>query len=69
MDEQEAIPARYGRVAGVLDERSRRAVAAAAALTIGWGGIAAVSRATGLARQAIRLGIAELTGTLGRVSP
>jgi hypothetical protein len=69
MDEEGAIAARYARVAGVLDERSRRAVAASEALTLGWGGITAVSRATGLARQAIRLGIAELTGTVPSAAP
>jgi len=69
MKEQEAIKGRYARVAGVLDERSRRAVAASEALALGWGGITAVSRATGLSRTAIRLGIAELTGAVPRAAP
>jgi hypothetical protein len=69
MKEQEAIKERYARVARVLDERSRRAVAAAEALALGWGGITAVSRATGLSRTAIRLGIAELTGAVPRAAP
>ncbi len=69
MKEQEAIKERYARVAGVLDERSRRAVAASEALALGWGGISAVSRATGLSRTAIRLGIAELTGAVPRAAP
>ena len=69
MKEQEAIKERYARVAGVLDERSRRAVAASEALALGWGGITAVSRATGLSRTAIRLGIAELTGAVPRAAP
>jgi hypothetical protein len=69
MDEEEAITARYARVAGVLDERSRRAVAASEALGLGWGGISAVARATGLSRRAIRLGIAELTGTVPSAAP
>jgi hypothetical protein len=69
MDEQEAIAGRCARVVGVLDERGRRAVAASEALTIGWGGITAVSRATGLSRQTIRLGIAELTGTVPSAAP
>ena len=55
MTEQEAIKERYARVAGVLDERSRRAVAASEALTLGCGGITAVSRATGvLATRLVR---------------
>jgi Rhodopirellula transposase DDE domain len=57
-----AIKARFARVAGRLDERTRRLVAASEALELGWGGITAVSRATGLARKAIRRGIAELRG-------
>ena len=44
----------------VLDERSRRLVAAAESAAIGRGGVSAVSRATGLSRQVIRQGIAEL---------
>src|ERR687885_1141577 len=69
MKEHEAIRARYARVAGTLDERSRRAVAAAEALALGWGGISAVSRATGLSRTAIRLGIKELRGTVPSAAP
>ncbi len=59
-----AITERYARVAGTLDERGRRAVAASEALAIGWGGISAVARATGLSRTVIQLGIKELSGTV-----
>ncbi len=69
MKEQEAIKERYARVAGALDERSRRAVAASEALALGWGGITAVSRATGLSRTAIWLGIKQLRGELPRAAP
>src|SRR3954469_10608133 len=69
MNEQERIAARYGQVAGTLDERGRRAVAAAEALALGWGGISAVARATGLAPQTIRLGIAELRGAVPSAGP
>ena len=62
MDETTAIKERFARVAGSLDERARRLVAASEALALGWGGISATSRATGLSRAAIRLGIAELQG-------
>src|SRR4051794_32014204 len=65
----EAISARYTRLAATLDERSRRAVAASEALALGRGGIAAVSRATGLSRKAIRLGIAELRGEVPAAGP
>ena len=63
MEEQEVIKARFARVAKLLDERTRRAVAASEALAIGWGGITAVARATGLSRKVIQDGIKELAGT------
>src|SRR5215472_2866427 len=69
MEQQEVIKARFARVAETLDERTRRAVAASEALAIGWGGITAVSRATGLSRTVIQNGIKELTGTLPRAAP
>jgi hypothetical protein len=71
MKEQEraAIESRYARVAGPLDERGRRAVAASEAWAIGWGGITTVSRATGLSRKAIALGLQELSGTIPRAAP
>ena len=60
---------RYAQVAGILDERGRRAVAAAEALSYGWGGITAVARATGLARGVIALGMRELRGTVPSAAP
>src|SRR5579859_7624195 len=45
-----------------LDERGRRQVAAAEALTIGWGGVTLVAAATGVARGSITLGLKELRG-------
>jgi hypothetical protein len=67
-----AIKLRYEAVSPVLDERGRRRFAAAEALTAGWGGIAAVSKATGMARSTIGYGLRELRGkapdsTLGGV--
>jgi len=44
----------------VLDERSRRLLAAAESKAWGLGGISAVSRATGMSRQVIRQGLKEL---------
>ena len=71
MDEITMIKERFSRVAGSLDERARRFVAASEALAFGWGGIAATARPTGLSRTAIRRGIAELQGapaaTPGRI--
>ena len=46
----------------MLDERGRRRFGAAEALTAGRGGIAAVSRATGLARSTIGRALSELRG-------
>jgi len=69
MTTHEAIKDRYARVAGTLDERGRRAVAAAEALALGFGGITAVSRATGLSRTVIQRGINELKGAIPVAAP
>ncbi len=55
-----AIKARFERLVPYLDERARRLFAANEALTAGWGGITAVSEATGVARSTIGRGLAEL---------
>jgi Rhodopirellula transposase DDE domain len=55
-----AIHRRFMALRDVLDERSRRFIAAAESLSIGRGGIAAVTRATGMAGQVIRRGMEEL---------
>jgi transposase len=60
MKREEEIKQRYERVAGELNERTRRLLAASEALAIGWGGVSVVSRATGLSRQVISDGIKEL---------
>jgi hypothetical protein len=57
-----AIKLRYDALSPALDERSRRRFAAAEALAAGWGGIAAVSEATGIARSTIGYGLRELRG-------
>ena len=62
MTQEEEIKQRYVRIAGDLTERTRRLFAANEALSLGWGGISAVSRATGLSRQVISDGIQELQG-------
>ncbi len=66
---EDGIRQRYERVARVLDERGRRAVAAAEALTLGRGGITRVARATGLSRKAIALGIKGLSGAVAQAAP
>ena len=54
------IRARYERIQGSLNERARRLFAASEAVAHGWGGIAAVFRATGIAPRTIGAGIREL---------
>lgn len=55
-----ALKRRFELLAPSLDERTRRLVAAAEAMAIGWGGVSRVSQATGVSRRAISQGIAEL---------
>ena len=51
---------KYAAVSSVLNERGRRLWAAAESRAMGYGGDAIVSAATGLARQTIRKGRAEI---------
>ena len=54
------IRARYAALSDLLDERARRIFAASEARAAGYGGIAAVSRATGIAASTIGRGLKEL---------
>jgi transposase len=56
----EWIQEKYTALAADLDERGRRRWAAAESRSLGWGGIAAVSEATGISDRTIRNGITEL---------
>ena len=56
----EPIRERFSAVAPFLDERARRLVAAAEAFAVGYGGIAAVAMATGMAPSTIGRGLKEL---------
>src|SRR5260370_30543023 len=60
MKKEEEIKQPYERLAGELNERTRRLFAANEAMALGWGGIAVVARATGLSRQVIVDGMQEL---------
>ncbi len=60
MDHVAVVRERYERVGVSLHERGRRLFAAAEALAIGWGGVAIVARATGLAPSTIGAGKAEI---------
>ena len=54
------IQQRFRSLSPFLDERMRRLVAAAESAAIGYGGVSAVARATGVSRRAIGEGIKEL---------
>jgi hypothetical protein len=54
------IQRRFRSLSPFLDERMRRLVAAAESEAIGYGGVSAVARATGVSRRAITEGIKEL---------
>ena len=55
-----AITARFNALTPVLDERTRRLLAAAESQAIGRGGISMVAKAVGISRAVIRQGVAEL---------
>ncbi len=56
-----AIRQRFETVSPFLDERGRRLVAATEAVSAGYGGIAAVAAATGVAPSTIGRGLKELS--------
>jgi hypothetical protein len=58
--DERLIAEKFDYLAAHLDERRMRLVAAAEAIALGYGGIAGVARATGLAASTIRRGIEEL---------
>ena len=60
MVDADAIRQRWEAVGAKLDERGRRLFAAAEARTAGWGGLAMVSKITGLARSTINRGEDDL---------
>ena len=60
METSGPVRQRFILLEGLLDERTRRLVAAAEALTLGRGGVTAVARATGLSRPTIQQGMEEL---------
>jgi hypothetical protein len=60
MIDEDAIRYRWETVGSTLDERGRRLFAAGEVRTAGWGGLAVVSRITGLARSTINRGEDDL---------
>jgi len=68
MIDQDAIRARYNALGPFLNERDRRLFAASEARAAGRGGIAAVSRTTGIARSTLGRGLADLRSGAVRCS-
>jgi hypothetical protein len=64
MIDHNPIRERFSALSQHLDERSRRVFAAAEAKAAGYGGIAAVWRATGIAPSTINRGLKELAEEL-----
>ena len=60
MEHFEAVKKRFEGIRGALNERARRLFAGTEALAIGWGGVATVARATGIAPSTIGIGKAEV---------
>jgi hypothetical protein len=58
--EDDLVRAKFGLLSPHLDERATRLWAAAEAIALGYGGIAAVVRGTGIAASTVGRGIAEL---------
>jgi Rhodopirellula transposase DDE domain len=56
----QGLRTKYGTLQPIMDERLRRQWAATEALALGWGGISAVATATGLSRNTIAAGVAEI---------
>ncbi|PQZ93701.1 hypothetical protein CQ018_08575 [Arthrobacter sp. MYb227] len=60
MEQEELLRAKFDTVLPHLDERSQRFVLAAEARSLGYGGIAAVAKASRTSRSLIQQGVAEL---------
>ena len=56
----EGLEVKFNALAGDLDERGRRRWAASEAMALGYGGVSAVAKATGLSRNTVHKGIREL---------
>ena len=56
----QSIKNRYNRIEPALTEKTRRLWAASEALELGYGGVSAISRATGIAPKTIMRGIVEI---------
>lgn len=70
MIDEAALRRQYALLRPSLDERGRRLFAASQAEALGYGGIAAVARATGIAPGTIGRGVKEIAaGLRGKAAP
>jgi hypothetical protein len=69
VDKQRSLGERFELLAPCLNERSLRLWAGAEAKALGWGGICAVARSSGLAINTVRRGLAEVTGQVRGLDP
>jgi hypothetical protein len=60
MESSAALPKKFAAVWRLLDERTRRIMAANEAMALGYGGVSRVRQACGLSRKAIAKGIQEI---------
>lgn len=60
MNDHEKLQKKFAAVWPLLDERTRRIMAANEAMSLGYGGVSTVSRACGLSRKAIAHGIEDI---------
>ena len=65
MTDENAVRERFQFLSPWLNERSLRLWAGTEAKVLGWGGVRAVARASGLAINTVRRGFAELAGQAG----
>lgn len=62
------VKMKYDKLGSMMDERLKRHWAACEALALGYGGISAVARVTGLSRSTIGKGIAEVQGEMPQLT-
>src|ERR1035437_4640983 len=62
-----AVRQRFADVENTLNERQRRIWAAAEAKELGYGGVSTVTRATGISRRAIYVGLRELADLVAAI--
>lgn len=60
MEFSDKLPQKFAAIWSLLDERTRRIMSANEAMILGYGGISAVSKASGLSRKAIAHGVQDI---------